>query len=75
MLATIETNHLMQGDSVNLSPNYIVRSLMMDEMRRCYLAHGAAPLRLRGMGPRLLALLSAYGLWPKERFAPVSPAM
>ena len=73
MLATIETNHLMQGDSVNLSPNYIARSLMMDEMRRCYLAHGAAPLRLRGMGPRLLHLLSAYGVVPYDSYSTLKP--
>ncbi len=73
MLATIETNHLMQGDSVNLSPNYIARRLMMDEMRRCYLAYGAAPLRLRGMGPRLLALLSAYGVVPYDSYSTLRP--
>ena len=73
MLATIETNHLMQGDSVNLSPNYIARRLMMDEMRRCYLAHGTAPLRLRGMGPRLLHLLSAYGVVPYDSYSTLKP--
>lgn len=39
MLATIETEHLMQGDSVNLSPDYVARRLLEEEGNRLFLTH------------------------------------
>lgn len=34
MLATIETEHLMQGDSVNLSADYVARNFLREQMLR-----------------------------------------
>lgn len=53
MLAAIETEHIGQGDSVNLSAAWI-ESLMADDRR--------APQSGRGMGATLLQLLQEYGV-------------
>ena len=37
VLATIETEHAAQGDSVNLSPDYTARCRLAALARRCYL--------------------------------------
>lgn len=53
MLATIETEHLSWGDSVNLSPYYIEK--MMEQEPK-------APESKRGMGATLLRLIGKYGI-------------
>ena len=53
MLAAIETEHIMRGDSVHLSPAYV--ELRMTEDRR-------APKSKRGMGQTLLNLIQRYGI-------------
>ena len=53
MLAAIETEHIMRGDSVNLSPAYMEK--MLDR-------ESAAPSSRRGMGATLLRLLQKYGM-------------
>lgn len=40
MLATIESECLMKGDSVNLSAAYVARNLMRRQAERCYLTQG-----------------------------------
>lgn len=61
MLATIETEHLMMGDSVSLSPDYLARMFLRDQAQRYYLAGGSRPLSLRGMAPMALRLMERYG--------------
>lgn len=61
MLATIETEHLMQGDSVNLSPDYVARRLLEEEGNRLYLTH-KGNISLRGVAPMLIRLIETYGL-------------
>jgi len=53
MLATIETEHLSWGDSVNLSPYYIEKALEREPK---------APESKRGMGATLLRLIQKYGI-------------
>ena len=53
MLATIETEHLSWGDSVNLSPYYIEK--MMEQ-------EPAAPKSKRGEAATLLRLIEKYGI-------------
>lgn len=61
MLATMETEHLMQGDSVNLSPDYVARRLIEEQADRLYLTHRGT-VSLRGVAPMLLRLINTYGL-------------
>ena len=37
MLATIETEHIQMGDSVNLSVDYVVRHLLAEQARQHFL--------------------------------------
>ncbi len=53
MLATIETEHLSWGDSVNLSPYYIEK-MMRQEPK--------LPKDIRGMGKTALNLIQKYGI-------------
>lgn len=53
MLAAIETEHIMRGDSVNLSPAYIEYWMKHDHV---------GPKSGRAMGATLLSLMSRYGM-------------
>lgn len=53
MLATLETEHLGWGDSVNLSPYYIERMLEREPR---------APQNRRGMGATLISLIGKHGV-------------
>lgn len=64
MLATIESEHLMMGDSVELSADYYGRLMLRDEARRYFLSNKQGAISLRGMGAALLNLLQAYGAEP-----------
>ena len=68
MLATIETEHLMQGDSVNLSPDYIARMWLAEQARFCYLSRGTRAINMRGMPSMTLGLLEQYGLEPYDAY-------
>lgn len=64
MFSTIETERLMQGDSVRLSVDYPVRRYLEDRVRACYLSSGRQPISLRGMAGMALHLLDRYGVVP-----------
>ncbi len=68
MLATIETEHIMMGDSVNLSIAYIARNILSSQIKRYYLSQGKDSLSLRGISPQLLYLLEEYGAMPYETY-------
>lgn len=68
MLATIETEHLVQGDSVNLSADYVAR-MYLQEQADCRFMQGFPfndnsdnNLTTRGMAPMLIELIRTYGL-------------
>jgi bleomycin hydrolase len=63
MLATIETEHLMEGDSIDLSAIFLGRHLLVEEVLRRY-ADGQHPVSMRGMAPTTLRLLQRYGAMP-----------
>ncbi len=62
MLATIESVHLMMGDSVNLSPDFITRHTLSELADDYYMKGSAARPSLRGMAPMLLSRLQRYGI-------------
>ena len=62
MLAAIETEHIMRGDSVHLSADYAVRAYLADGYRRCYLAGGEAEVSPRGTAMALIGTIMQYGL-------------
>ncbi len=68
MLAVIESDRLMQGDSVNLSPAYVVRRILEHRAERCYLSGGAENVDAAGMAPGLLAALEEFGAMPYDSY-------
>ena len=61
MLATMETEHLMQGDSVNLSADYVARKFIEEQASRLFITRRGT-VSLRGMAPMLIHLIGIYGL-------------
>ena len=70
MLAAIETEHLMRGDSVNLSPYYAVRSSLEEQMMRYYLSMGQTAVYDRGTGHTLLNTLTRKGMVGYDAYHP-----
>lgn len=67
MLATIETEHLMQGDSVNLSVDYVARSLIEEQASEAFLTrHGG--ISTRGVATMAIHLIETYGLTHYDAF-------
>lgn len=68
MLATIESDRLMLGDSVNLSAAYVARAVLMEQVERCYLTRGADSVSLRGMAPMLVSAILRNGVMPYDSY-------
>ena len=62
MLATIETDRLLLGDSVHLSVPYPMRGYLADATKVCYLSRGKKEISDRGMAPTALHLIAENGL-------------
>ena len=67
MLATIETEHLMQGDSVDFSPDYVAYMFLREQASNRYMRSNE-PLVTRGMITMLPTLIYRYGCEPYETF-------
>ena len=70
MLATIETEHLMQGDSVDLSADYVTRKFLHEQAAERFMIRNKTIKRkrhntditTRGVGSMLLRLIQTYGV-------------
>ena len=66
MLATIETEHLMHGDSVNLSVDFVARALLKEQFVERYMAESSRgdrdEISTRGIMPMLIRMIQTYGL-------------
>ena len=67
MLATLETEHIMRGDSINLSPDYVARMYLSEQASRRRLLPNKiiqkeAGITTRGMCTMALDLIQTYGL-------------
>lgn len=69
-LATVETEHLAHGDSVNVSPHFTARAMLAGEARRCWLSGGRLAVSLRGMCTGGLRLLRDSGAVPYDSYWP-----
>ncbi len=70
MLATIETERLEMGDSVNLSPDYLARLWLQEQTHAYYLTRGRVRVSLRGMATMTLRLMDRYGVEPYDSYHP-----
>ena len=67
MLATLETEHIIRGDSVNLSPDFVARMYLSEQVnQRRFLPHKMIQkeqdITTRGMSTMALDLIQTYGL-------------
>ena len=68
MLATIESEHIMKGDSVNLSVAYIARMMLQEKAIEYYLSQGSKPISMRGMASMLIHYIDKYGAQPYDSY-------
>lgn len=68
MLATIESDRLMQGDSVNLSADFVARLKLRRSVAESYTAQAQDSITLRGTAPLLLRLLDENGVMPYDSY-------
>ncbi len=61
MLATIESNRIAMGDSINLSAAYFERMLIAEQAEASFMSKGKSEIKGRGMIPHLMTLLDRYG--------------
>ena len=69
MLATIETEHIVQGDSLNLSTTFLARHLLEDQLEHIYLSSAEdkrMTVSTRGMAGDALWLMETYGAMPYD---------
>lgn len=62
MLATIESDRLALGDSVNLSADYLAYMQLAEQAEAFYTSGGAKKITMRGMAPHALTLIAEHGL-------------
>ena len=70
MLATIETERLMMGDSVNLSAAYVARAFFNEQTQRQYVIQGRQNADDRGMISMVPQLLLRNGVMPFDSYRP-----
>lgn len=68
MLATIESEHIMKGDSVNLSIAYIARKMLYEKALEYYFCQGQHPIGMIGMGATLIKYIGQYGAEPYDSY-------
>ena len=68
MLATIESEHIMKGDSVNLSVAYVARLLLQEKALEYYFSKGKKEINLIGMGSMLIHYIDKYGAQPYDSY-------
>ena len=72
-LAAIESTHAAAGDSVNLSPDYLARNMLMRQARLNWLSRGRHDMSMRGTLPMALHLLREDGAMPYDSYSTPSP--
>lgn len=70
MLATIETEHIRQGDSIDLSAAYLARHALAQQATYRYSKGKNHNVATRGMLTATLSLLQQYGAMPYTSYRP-----
>lgn len=66
MLATLETDRIAVGDSLNLSPAWLARHSLMEQTQAAFLADHS--ISLRGTLPEAMRLMQTYGMVPWDSY-------
>ena len=68
MLSTIESEHMMQGDSIELSADHLAYMYLREQCLRNYSENEKRTLTTRGVAPMTLRLMRRYGCEPLSTF-------
>lgn len=68
MLGTIESEHIMKGDSINLSVAYISRMMLHEKAKEYYFSKGKKHISMRGMASMLIHYINQYGAMPYDSY-------
>lgn len=68
MLGTIESEHIMKGDSINLSIAYVARMMLHEKALEYYFSQGKEPISMRGMASMLIHYINKYGAEPYDSY-------
>lgn len=68
MLAVIESEHLMQGDSVNLSTDYVMRCWLRQQAEAYFRSKGADDITVTSEGQNVCTLIRRYGCFPYDSY-------
>lgn len=68
MLATIESEHIMKGDSINLSVAYIARMMLQEKALEYYFSKGKKKISMRGTSSMLIHYINKYGAEPYDSY-------
>ena len=68
MLSTIESEHIMKGDSINLSVAYIARMMLHEKALEYYFSKGKKHINMRGMSSMLIHYINKYGAEPYDSY-------
>ncbi len=68
MVGTLETDHLMMGDSLTLSTDYVARCILQEQARQRFLSRGQTDIALRGMPSMVLDVMARQGMLPFDSY-------
>lgn len=68
MLATIESEHLVNSDSVDLSTDYIGRMVLEEQAHERFDSQGQTDISMRGIGPMLIRIIRRHGIFPRDSY-------
>ncbi len=71
MLSTIESEHIIKGDSIHLSTAYITRMILQEKALEYYFSEGKTPISLQGNCSMLVGYLQKYGAVPYDSYVEV----
>lgn len=66
MLATLETDRIAVGDSLNLSPAWLARHSLIEQTREAYFTN--RHISMRGTLPEAMRLMQTYGIVPWDSY-------
>ena len=69
MLGTLESEHIMKGDSVHLSSAYVIRMMLQEKALEYYLSAGEKKITLKGTAAMLVHYINKYGILPYDSYA------
>lgn len=68
MLGTIESEHIMKGDSIHLSIAYVARMMLHEKALEYYFSQGTKRINMRGMSSMLIHYINKYGAEPYDSY-------